>query len=163
MIILDQHKNPNDFCSYHWTHYPVADNTHVVIVSGIALFHQSVADQWEWYHNELSLKISYPADLHRREKLNNGKVRYQVFTVEHWVPYLAPSAFCLDGQVQSNGWALDEYWLQDCFRLVNDHTPINLHGRFAIRGGGTTHMLRLAYHITLTGKLGWTEPQPDIN
>ena len=142
--------NPDDaprFRSQYWVHTPVANDRHLVTLSGIVVIDYKGITSDEWRHDTLHLGIAFPSDFFPQKK---------VLKLEYWAPFVTINAIYNKDAAVNAGWAVDDFGVS----LSPDKTvsgSIHIWANIAVRDSDG-YLYRVGYNLTVSGV--FVDPPP---
>ena len=137
------------FKSHHWVHTEVANNRHLVTITGIAVIDYKGTSRDRWRRDKLELGLKFP-----RGFLPPGKW----FKIEHWAPFVTINAVLNEDYYRNAGWAVDEFGLSRPQEMKVSNS-IGIWAKIAARDSDG-YLFRVGYSLTISGVAA--EPPPPV-
>lgn len=145
--------NPEDegrFRSHHWVHTEVANNRHLVTITGVAVIDYKGISSDSWRRDRLFLTLRFPTGF-----LPPGKW----LRIEHWAPFVTINAIYNKDQAVNAGWAVDEFGLSRPPEMKVSNA-IGIWANLAVRDTDG-YLYRVGYSLTVSGVAADPPPGPD--
>ncbi len=137
------------FKSHHWVRTEVANNRHLVTLTGIAVIDYKGRTRDAWRRDRLLLGLRFPTGF-----LPPGKW----FKIEHWAPFVTINAIYNEDYSRNAGWAVDEFGLSRPREMkVSNH--IGIWANLAVRDSDGV-IFRVGYSLTVSGVAADPPPGP---
>ncbi len=130
------------FKSSHWVHTQVANNKHLVTLTGIVLTDFKGTGQ-NWRRDRIEFALRFPTSF-----IPTGRW----FQVEHWAPFVTINAISNQHHAVNAGWAVDQFGGPGSVKIFNS---VGIWADMAIRDIDG-HLWRIGYTLTVSGV--FTEP-----
>lgn len=134
------------FRSPHWVHTEVANNRHLVTLTGIVIIDFKGTGS-AWRRDRLNLGLRFPTSFFPAGKW---------FQIEHWAPFITINAIANHQHAVNAGWAVDQFGGPDVKKISNS---VGIWADIAIRDVDG-YLFRVGYTLTVSGR--FTEPPPPV-
>lgn len=126
------------FVAPHWVHVPVANDRHLVTLTGIVIvdFAGQSTDAWRW--ERLNLNLRFPTAFFPAGKW---------FQIEHWAPFVTLNAIYDKKEAIDAGWTVDAFGSGPHIRIYDQ---IYLWADIGVRDTGA-QLYRVGYTLTVSG------------
>lgn len=145
MLIVSERANRTAFPASHYLSFLTADGRIVVFLTGIACVEWSPSSPTPgWQHDEIEIAPTFAPGACPLDK---------AFALEQWTVFACPTAELGGGFGGAAGWAVDKFDLVTRTPVTHygEGSPVPFRCQVAVQGGGWLH--RIAYSLTLTGRL----------
>jgi hypothetical protein len=144
MIMYSQfiHDHAGRFVFPHSVHVPVANNKHLVVLTGTAIIDFKGHTSDDWRRDRLVLNLKFPSILPQ------GKA----FKIEQWAPFVTINAIYNQDEADNAGWAVDCFGLHAPTQKEDMKTTlaVAIWADIAVRDSDG-YLFRVAYNLTLSG------------
>jgi hypothetical protein len=145
-INIHQANEPDRFSSQYWVHIPVANERHLVTLSGIVIIDYKGITSDDWRRDRLHLGIKFPTNFFPAKKM---------LKIEQWAPFITINAIYNKDKSVNAGWAVDNFGLSDD-KIAG---YIAIWADIAVRDSDG-YLFRIGYNITVSGYFIDTPPAP---
>ena len=137
------------FKSHHWVHTEVANNRHLVTITGIAKIDYKGTSRDRWRRDRLLLGLKFPTSFIPRGKW---------FQIEHWAPFVTINAIFNEDLSRNAGWAVDEFGLSRPTQM-KVRNSVGIWARIGVRDSDGK-IIRVGYSLTVSGVI--SDPPPPV-